>query len=83
MVQAIRVRGSPDISEPLEFEEQLGRAKVRFSVIPTGRSAAAANGNGNGKPRATAAAAPPAQADDGALPFDPPATDNEPPLFND
>lgn len=53
MVQAIRVRGSPEISKVLDFEEQLGRAKVRFKVVPTGKQ--------NGKPAPAAETPAPAQ----------------------
>lgn len=40
IVPAIRVRGSPDIEHPMEWTEQLGRAKVTFRVVPTGANAA-------------------------------------------
>lgn len=42
-ITAVRVRGSPDIHQPVEFEARIGRKQVRFKLSPTGKK------NGNGK----------------------------------
>lgn len=59
-VGAIRVRGSPDISKPIEATIQRGRKTIKVSVIPTGKS----NGkptpkNGNGQAKAAPPEPPP------------------------
>jgi len=54
---ALRVRGSPDISQPMSAEVKRGRKTIKVSVKPTGQRAAPPKGNGGGgngvKPPAT------------------------------
>jgi len=52
-VPAIRVRGSPEIEKPIEFEARIGRQQRKFRLMPTGAKPAT---NGNA---AKSAAAPP------------------------
>jgi hypothetical protein len=61
-VLAIRVRGSPELVETLVWEEQLGRKKKNFTLLPTGKTAPAS------KP--APAAAPPADPPSGGFDSD-------------
>lgn len=62
-ITAIRVRGSPDITEAKSATIQRGRKTLKVSVRPTGKGAApASNGKGATAPAAASAPASPAPA---------------------
>lgn len=57
-IPATRVRGSPDISKPMNASVQRGRKTIRVAVQPTGRPAPK-NGNGKAQPTPPQPSAPP------------------------
>lgn len=57
-IPATRVRGSPDISKPMNASVQRGRKTIRVAVQPTGRPPAK-NGNGKAQPTPPSPSAPP------------------------
>lgn len=67
---AIRVKGSPDIRQQIEFVARVGRQDRKYRLVPTAKP------NGNGRAAAPAPAAEP-QREDGTVPYDPPESNEE------
>lgn len=42
---AIRVKGSPDLREAIQFEARVGRKERKFKLVPTGQQQRPTNGN--------------------------------------